>query len=55
MRNTLAVPVAFFITIALVAYRSAPTTPTRINLSTVPSHTDSVVLDVYIPGTSTWD
>jgi hypothetical protein len=45
----------FFTTIALVAYRSTPTTTTRINLSTVPSRTDSAVLDVYIPGTYTWD
>jgi hypothetical protein len=55
MRNTLAVPVAVFITIALVGCGSAPTKPTSTNLSTVPGKTDIAALDVYIPGTYTWD
>jgi hypothetical protein len=55
MRNALAVTVAFFITIALVGCGSTPTTPTSTNLSTVPGNTDIAVLDVYIPGTYTWD
>jgi hypothetical protein len=56
MRNMLAVPVAVFITIALVGCGSAPTTPTSTKLNTAPINTDIAVSDVYIiPDTYTLD